>query len=365
MVIILKLWLEKIINMNFLNYLFPHYVQHVLLVATHQCNSRCLMCNIWQEHNFSQEMSLDEIKNVFAQDRFSRMETISFSGGEAMTRPDLVEIIKYFLETKKRLKNILVATNGLAPDLILEKLQQIFAYIKENKLKTQVWVQISCDGVNEVVDEIRGVPGAFQKINSLINELNKLKSEQCNLHVKVVFLTLPANVEQLEKITDYAKNKNIGCQISHLYLSREYYKNDENDKRLNLSGDQVNRIIEFLKGKKKQSIPDYYYNSLVRNMYLGENRKDDCLFLSPRGVFVEANGEVSFCMHSQGLSLGNLKENPTKDFWHGQEYRKKRKLVVKECCQNCKNSCGFNLTNFPKNFLRVLWQNLKNRNKKF
>lgn len=347
--------------MQFLNYLFPRYIQHVLLIATHKCNSKCIMCNIWQENKFDDEMSLGEIKNIFDQEIFSKIKTVSFSGGEAFLREDLIDVIKYFLDTKNDLKSILIATNGLALELILKKTNEILRYIKDKKLNTNVWFQISCDGADETADKVRGTPGAFQKINSLIDSLNELKKSYTNLYTKIIFLTLPVNTESLKKITDYAKQKNIGCQISHLFMSKEYYKNDKNDINLKLTKDQIKKIICFLNNKKDKSIADYYYTTLVRNMYFGEKRKDDCLFLTPRGVFIESNGDVLFCMHSHAYKLGNIKETPDKNFWKGEEYKEKRKLVIQNCCKYCKNSCGFNLMKFPENFLRNLWTSIKNR----
>ncbi len=341
--------------MKFLNYIFPKYVEHLLLISTHKCNSRCVMCNIWKEKEFN-EMSLDEIKNIFSHKIFLKLNNVTFSGGEALLREDLIEVIKYFLTTKKDLKGICIATNGLAPNLILAKVKEMLKYIKEKELNVNLWIQISCDGPE--ADEIRGIPAAFEKINSLIDSLNELRKTYDNLHTKIVFLTLPINFESMGKIVSYAEQKKINYLISHLYVSGEYYKNDENI-NLVFSEDQTKKIVELLEHIKYTYIIDYYYYNLVKHMYLGKERKDDCAFLSPRSIFIESNGDVPLCMHSHAYKLGNIRTNPNKNFWKGDEYKKARKSVIQNCCKCCKNSCGFSPIKFPSNLFKILLANFR------
>ncbi|MFH0793179.1 MAG: radical SAM protein, partial [bacterium] len=69
------------------------------LAVTTRCNSRCVMCLVWQEDLIElkkRELSFDEYVKFFEVNRsfLSEINHVSFTGGEPTMREDLVELVR-------------------------------------------------------------------------------------------------------------------------------------------------------------------------------------------------------------------------------------------------------------------------------
>ncbi len=110
---------------------------------TDRCVLKCRYCAIWQQHR--RELSYGEILRVL--DELARLgtQTISYSGGEPMLRPDIGEILS---ETKKRgISTEMNSTGALIPQNI-------------GRIKDLDFLKISLDGPQDVHDSLRG-EGSF------------------------------------------------------------------------------------------------------------------------------------------------------------------------------------------------------------
>jgi molybdenum cofactor biosynthesis enzyme MoaA len=57
--------------------------------CTFVCDARCQMCNNWTRGNRKQDMTLDQIDQVFNNRFWGAIENLNISGGEPTTRNDL------------------------------------------------------------------------------------------------------------------------------------------------------------------------------------------------------------------------------------------------------------------------------------
>ena len=62
--------------------------------VTFVCDARCNMCSNWTRGNRKEDMSLEQIEQVFDSPLWKHIENASISGGEPTTRNDLVDIVR-------------------------------------------------------------------------------------------------------------------------------------------------------------------------------------------------------------------------------------------------------------------------------
>ena len=288
--------------------------------VTDKCNSHCTHCNIWKPAPAANPFTLEEIKKVFSDPLLSEVETIINSGGEAILRSDIVEIIK--LEHKIFPKASLdLSTNGISADRMLKVVQEI---MDEN---IKINVGISLDGIGEVHDKVRGVPGNFEKVDYLVNKLLGIRNKYPDQLSLVVGLTLSdLTLDEWRKVKEYADEKDIGS-VMHWYNQSSFYKNDKadiknnNDKMIAAVGTQENTIIreKWLKLLK------------------GEPIKFRC-FAASSFFVLRCDGNIAPCLTYWDSILGNVREHTPSEIWRSEQAKKIRQEIKR--CAGCLNTWG-------------------------
>jgi len=114
----------------------------MVLYITDGCNSRCKMCDIWQ--NPRRNMSMDLVDNLVEQAESLQLQHILLSGGEAMQHPQWDEIARRFHDVGVR---TMLLTNGL---LVKKQIERFKDCVDE--------LIFSLDGgTAKTYDSIRGV----------------------------------------------------------------------------------------------------------------------------------------------------------------------------------------------------------------
>ena len=108
-------------------------------------------------------MTLEELEGIFYQFKAVKIKTIGFYGGEPLLRDDIGEVARKAKSIMKE-SRILLITNGL---LLKKKAREVL----DSGMDI---VCISLDGIGEVNDMIRGVPGYYQRIIEGIEELKRI-----------------------------------------------------------------------------------------------------------------------------------------------------------------------------------------------
>ncbi len=171
--------------------------------VTHRCNARCAHCFYWRDiRSHMNEMSLEEIKKVSAS--MGPIESMSLTGGEAILRDDLVEIMKTFYKNNG-VKKFTLPTNGSMTEILKNHIENAFKRLPDIDLH----VQISIDGMRKFHDKFRGVPGIFDKAVESVKMLNELKKKYPGLHSYVITTITNKNYREVKPLIKFVKTLHV------------------------------------------------------------------------------------------------------------------------------------------------------------
>ncbi len=170
--------------------------------VTQRCNSRCVMCSQWKLKPTRPELSLDEIDKVFRS--YRNFKVVGITGGEPSLRDDLSQIALTIARSQKNLKRLFITTNGYLTDKIVAAVQDILAGLENTRVLT---VLVSLDGPEDIHNEVRGVPFAYEKATETFRALHDLKTtHKFNLGLSVTYS--PYNYIRFFDVLDELKQFN-------------------------------------------------------------------------------------------------------------------------------------------------------------
>ena len=176
----------------------------VLLNVTDLCNARCVMCNMWRNRDEGNSFLPPELLRTVRP-----VSSISIAGGEPFLHRRIVEIAEAIHQENPRAKMIF-STNGFSTRRIAADVERILAF----HANTQV--TISLDGIGEIHDQMRGIPGAWNKVNSTFDRLREIGLKQCNF----AFTITKDNFRSLPDVLAHAKEKGAGLSLAVAQSSR-------------------------------------------------------------------------------------------------------------------------------------------------
>lgn len=287
---------------------------HLTFFLTRRCNSRCPFCfylkGRGQGPDKSGELSLEEI------DRISRslgnLLWLAFSGGEIYLRDDLPEISRIFYKNNKP-AIMLLPTNGMLPELIRDKTEQILRDCQ----RSVVAVKLSVDGLGHAHDALRNTRGSFDMTMKTYHMLEGLISRYPNFELGVNTVFCSANQDAMDGIIDFVSGlTNIKTHTISLIrgdLSDESFKNVRYEKycraieRLedNLK-DKTSGIYRF-KGARIKAAQDILQRRLIHRTVQEKKRLIPCYAGRLNLVLLE-NGDVYPC-EILAKSFGNVKDH--------------------------------------------------------
>jgi radical SAM protein with 4Fe4S-binding SPASM domain len=170
------------------------------------------------------ELALDEIKRV--SQSMGNLLWVLFSGGEIYLRQDLVEISKTIYKNNKP-AFITYPTNGLQPDVIKKKTEEILDCCRESVIV----VKLSMDGLGNAHDALRAMPGSFEKLMQTYEELVPLTETYPNfeLGINTVFCSenqysLNGDTGVIKFVSDMDKVSTHTISMVRGDLKNEQYK---------------------------------------------------------------------------------------------------------------------------------------------
>lgn len=198
------------------------YPYKLTFAITYWCNSRCKHCFIWQKRP-QNELTLDEIREFAKNSPF--FSWYNLTGGETFLRSDIVDIIQAFWEHSNNFYVLNTTTNSFNPDLIVERVQEILEFNIP-----RVIITLSLDGYKELHEDIRGIPGGYDKIINLYKQLRSIKKNHKNLNVFFGYTSMPLNMGQFKKtILEVKKDipdiKTTDFHVNLFHYSRHYFDN--------------------------------------------------------------------------------------------------------------------------------------------
>jgi len=310
---------------------------HLLVITTKRCNSRCIMCNIWQNKSDEGLISVSKFKKILHNNLFTKLKTITFSGGEAILDKRLLDLIKISATNLPNLRYIGLASNGLATPLVIKTVNNILKITSQKNIK--LIVQISLDSIDQTHDQIRGIPNAHQKVIDTLTQLQKIKKINNQLDIDLSCVILPDNINKLKKLYLFSQKNNFKITFSPAITSTEYYKNDNSN--IGLNKDQRKIAINFLKeiSKKNDNVNCFYYKKIVIPILEGKDRQRSCT-MGYNALVIESDGIVPFCINAEQFSNSNIKNTDPNFIWYQEMKQLLKNKKLKNLCLKCPASCG-------------------------
>jgi 12,18-didecarboxysiroheme deacetylase len=286
--------------------------------VTRRCNLRCVHCYAHAKDRAGEdELSTAEGKALLDDLAGFGVPVVLFSGGEPLARGDLPELASYAVAKGMR---AVISTNGtLITPSVARTLKQIGLS----------YVGISLDGMQEVNDRFRAVPGAFR------SALDGIRSCQAaGIKVGLRFTINRFNVQEIPSIFRLIEDMDIPrvCFYHLVYAGRgsELVKEDlgpeETRRTLDLIMDETRRLHEAGKPKEVLTVDNHADGPYIYLRMLKENpeRAREVLELlkwnegnnSGRGIgCVSWDGQVHADQFWRHYSFGNVRQRPFSEIW--------------------------------------------------
>jgi len=315
----------------------PELPYKVTFVATYHCNFRCEMCNIWQKDSVN-EMTPDEVGLFF--DRWSQFKWVHLTGGELFMRRDLDDVVAAIQKNCRSLFLLNFPTTGWFGDKTVSLVERTIA-----RGVGRLMVTISMDGPKALHEEMRGLPGSWDRA---IETYRRLRGMRYSNFQTVIGMTLMAkNANKVEEtlaairqvIPDFRRTElhlNIGHESGH-YFDNVGYPVEQHHA-------DILRAVEDHRQKNGSSLHpvkflEDRYQALVSKYYETGKSPLPCTALSS-SCFIDAYWNLFACS-IWDAKVGNLRDNAfdLQGLWAGDRRRELRQEVAAERCSHCWTPC--------------------------
>lgn len=307
--------------------------------ATLRCNTKCTMCNIW-ELKATDALTIEQLDQIFADRVYERVEYIILAGGEPTLRKDLPEMVETMHKHMPRLKKLMIASNVINRASVQKQYPQIARYCAKHKIRLTLGV--SLDGIGEIHDKVRGVPGAFEKVMENVKFMQELQKEvPFGMSIDPTIFSM--NVQEMQKLKNLADKLDLPITFQFAAMADGYYNNSALEEVLSVNEEGKRSIVNFLKRQIAQSslfdALAYYYAEVIEQSQGSTQRNLPCPF-ADQGMLLNPDGTVQYCHNSQ--PIGNALKTPSSELYYSPEnlaYR--RDKIQGQTCSSCQMSCLF------------------------
>lgn len=209
---------------------------------TYKCNSRCVMCNIWQKYAenplaYQKEIQSDQFF-AFVK-KWSTIKSYNIVGGEPFLSPYIKDTAIFLLSNRK---DLTITTNGVLSSKIINFVTKL------NKFPQKYGISISLDALGELHDKMRGKRNFYEKAMQTLEKLIQVKENDSNIRLSIHFTLAPLNYNQLWPVYELAKELKLGFRFNFMAYSDFYFENKDtnmkfNETQFNIIEHQINKII--------------------------------------------------------------------------------------------------------------------------
>ncbi len=291
-------------------------LQAISLKITHRCICRCRMCNIWQIPGEVPDLPLPAWVELLSSPQLNDLREIDITGGEPFLRQDLSDLLEWICTVKASLfpglRTVAITTNGLLTDRVLTVVEQVLAPMQAQGL--DLVLACGLDAVGEQHDRIRNHKGAWRKLRTTLDGLQRLRAHSPNLILGIKTTIIPMNVDALEAVARFADEHELFTIISPCIITANRFGNTDLSETLRLSEKDIQAIMQFYQG------PSFAWSGhrLAMLEYLKTGRMEKPCSAGFNTVFVRHTGEVFPCPviprvlgSIQQASLGEIMSHPT------------------------------------------------------
>jgi radical SAM protein with 4Fe4S-binding SPASM domain len=291
-------------------------------LATYGCNFRCPYCEASAGVPHPQELTTSEVRAFFDDLVGLGVKRLLISGGEPLTRPDILELMGY---AHHRGLQLGLVSNGYLVEEMWSDLQHFRFFLFFTSLDRSAGAH----------DKVRGHPGAWNRV------LGSLRLMQENgVPVRIVNTVVPPNsMEELPQLLPVVKQSGA----THWRLSTiTQVGRAAGAHNYGINGTQLRALVEFAHKANREFPTDlgcsHIYLKLLANIPFG---KPSFCGAGLTRCSVLPTGEVLGCQLAYDTSLaeGNLREKPFSVMWR-EGFQRFRKPVLYESCNSCSQRDG-------------------------
>jgi MoaA/NifB/PqqE/SkfB family radical SAM enzyme len=293
-----------------------------VVAVTYRCNARCTVCDIWKtDARVDEELAPSDYAWLP-----ESLRSVNVSGGEPFLRDDIVELVS-FVERACPRARVVISTNGLSPDRIERAMSDM----------THIAVRVSVDAVGEKHDEIRGIPGAYDRAIETVARLRALGVGDLGLAAT----SSERNPGELVRVADVADELGVDFIASAAHSSPIFF--GEHDEDRPRSDAAVAEIAEIMRRELSSRNPRdwakaYYMRGLI-DYVRGKPRRLAC----GAGVdhfYLDPYGDVYPCNIS-GVRMGNIRDG------NFEQIRRSSASEVEPAVAACEEQCWMVCTVSP------------------
>jgi MoaA/NifB/PqqE/SkfB family radical SAM enzyme len=296
----------------------------ILVLQPHtRCNCRCVMCDIWKITE-AREISAEDLERHRNDIVRLGVKWVVFTGGEPLMHSDLFRLAAMMREIGIR---VTILTTGL---LLARNAARI--------METTNDVIVSLDGPSEIHDEIRGVPGAFQKLAEGVRGLaGHPVSARCTVQAR--------NAGHLRATVQAARELGLrsisflAADLSSTAFNRPLVWPADRQSGVAPELDALEREIELLPGDgfvlespaKLRRIVDHFRAHYGLGPYIAPRCNAPWV-----SAVVEANGDVRPCFFHP--PIGNVAASSLAEVINGPQavaFREQLDVATNPVCQRC------------------------------
>ena len=284
----------------------------IVNMVTNHCMCKCKSC-LWR-HNDWKDVPLDELKRFYGEAAEEGFLMAALFGGEPFMRKDLGELMKFI--KKDADMGQLLFTNGW--------------HLEERMDETLPYADIlltSLDSANpERHDEVRGLPGLFDKLMSAIEAVKK---NYPDLPIHVNTCVQKGVAEEIDDLLKLAEEKEL--QISFDVISD--YRHGKEDSRfsetdMGLPLQEARGICAYLLDKKREGAP--IINSELYFKYFVDGKPGYKCHLPKLTMWVDGRGYLENCLNLDE-PIANLQDRPLKEIMELPQFKQLR-VDAEDCC---------------------------------
>lgn len=281
-----------------------------------RCNLKCKYCYAYAGEKLSNELSLQEIKAVIDQAaNLGAKKIVLLGGGEPLMYETIPEIVKYIYE--KRLQQT-IFTNGI---LLTKELSALFF-----KYKVSIVVKKNSN-IPFVQDELSGVNGSFEKINTGINRLIETgyPNKDCLLGIQTIICK--QNIKEIPELWIWAREQAIIPYFEIITYQGRAIRHPE----LFVPIEEIKTVFEKLRDIDMERFGNYWDTHPTIAAFSCKRHLYSCL--------VNSTGNVQPCT-GVDLPLGNIRQKSLREILEESTEIKKLRNIRKNIEGNCA-SCKY------------------------
>ncbi len=306
--------------------LFPPSPTVLHFLATEVCNSRCIMCNIWQRERVG-EISLDALQTILRNPLFQQIQQIDIVGGEPTLHPDLPKIGSILCETLSQLKTIRLVTNALEAGQVIERTLVLAKGVQGAGASLKA--VISLDGVREEHDLNRGIDGNFDAA-MLVSEALK----RVGIPVAIRCTLTPVNCHGADDLLHWCDQNEIEDWVFRLAIESPQFYNQGFAQQYAFTPEQRFHLMMFFEQLiYKRQLPlthRQFYKKLVERLAQDNPHSSSCDWPN-NSITLDMQGQIRFYQNGRISKISATEASGRKLYrGHSRLYAQKRDNCLHE-----------------------------------